>query len=35
MALMQAMQEAYETEKPVKVADVLARNGLGELAGNA
>ncbi len=32
MALMQAMQDAYTSEKPVKIADVLTRYGLGDLA---
>jgi predicted dehydrogenase len=31
MALMQAMEESYLTERPVKIADVLKRYGLGEL----
>jgi predicted dehydrogenase len=32
MALMQAMEESYLSEKPVKIADVLRRYGLAELA---
>ncbi len=31
MALMQAMQDAYTSEKPVKITDVLNRYGLGDL----
>lgn len=33
VALLQAMEEASATGRPVKVVDVLARFGLGELAG--
>jgi predicted dehydrogenase len=32
VALLQAMEEAAASGMPVKIADVLARNGLGELA---